>query len=91
VAGIPPLKGFPIFPQPLRLLFGIRGETFDRVARDEISQYDKALYVSLDFDPKPEKFSSDGFHPSEESYRDFAEMMAGRIVERLQTNDEKNA
>jgi len=80
VAGIPPLKGFPLLPQPLRALFGLRGKTFDMAARKMVSQYPWAVYVPLDFDPTPDKFSADGYHPSEESYRMFGQMMADRIA-----------
>ncbi len=85
VAGIPPLRGFPVLPQPLRTLIGFRGEVFDRIARKQISQHPKALHVPLDFEPTPEQFSADGFHPSEASYREFGEMMANRIAERLRS------
>jgi lysophospholipase L1-like esterase len=80
VAGIPPLKGFPLLPQPLRALFGLRGKTFDRAAWKMVSRYPWAVYVTLDFDPTPDKFSADGYHPSEASYRMFGQMMADRIV-----------
>lgn len=39
VAGIPPLKSFPLLPQPLRALFGPRGKTFDRAAWKMVSLY----------------------------------------------------
>ena len=83
VAGIPPLKGFPLLPQPLRALFGLRGDIFDRAARKMVSRYPWALYVPLEFDPTPEKFSADGYHPSEESYTLFGQMMADGIAKRF--------
>lgn len=85
VAGIPPLKGFPVLPQPLRALMGMRGAAFDKIARDQILQHPNALHVPLDFDPEPAQFSADGFHPSEESYRELGEMMASRIADRLKS------
>ncbi len=91
VAGIPPLRGFPILPQPMRALFGIRGETFDRVLRQEIARHQNAIHVPLDFEPEPQMFSADGFHPSEESYQEFGEMMASGIAARLEAKESKNA
>ena len=85
VAGIPPLRGFPVLPQPLRALIGFRGEVFDRSARKLISHYSNALHIPLDFEPTPDQFSADGFHPSEASYRDFGEMTATRIADRLKS------
>jgi lysophospholipase L1-like esterase len=83
VAGIPPLKGFPLLPQPLRALFGLRGKTFDRAAWKMVSRYPWAVYVPLDFDPTPDKFSADGYHPSEKSYREFGLMMATQISKKI--------
>jgi lysophospholipase L1-like esterase len=91
VAGIPPLRGFPVLPQPMRALFSIRGETFDRVARQIIAQHENAIHVPLDFDPQPHMFSADGFHPSEESYHEFGEMVANGIAARLKAIESKNA
>lgn len=85
VAGIPPLKGFPILPQPMRALFGIRGETFDRVAREEILRHENTVHVPLDFEPEPHMFSADGFHPSEESYQEFGGMMAEGMAAKFKT------
>ena len=91
VAGIPPLRGFPILPQPMRALFGIRGETFDGVLRDVIARHKNTIHVPLDFEPEPQMFSADGFHPSEESYQEFGEMMANGIAARLKAIESKNA
>lgn len=85
VAGIPPLKGFPLLPQPLGALFGLRGDLFDRCARKTVARCHRAVYVPLDFDPAPDNFSADGYHPSEASYREFGLMMATRIVEKRNT------
>jgi lysophospholipase L1-like esterase len=85
VAGIPPLKGFPLLPQPLRALFGLRGKIFDNSARKVVSRCPWAVYVPLEFDPTPDKFSADGYHPSEASYTMFGHMMADCITSRFQT------
>ncbi len=91
VAGIPPLRGFPLLPQPLRMLFGIRGETFDTACGRVVSRHPAAIHVPLDFEPYPEMFSPDGFHPSEEGYQEFGEMMARHIVDRFKKNGLENA
>ena len=91
VAGIPPLRGFPILPQPMRALFGIRAETFDRIARAEISRHQNAIHVPLDFEPEPHMFSADGFHPSEESYQELGGMVAQKIAARHKDIKSKTA
>ncbi|MDJ0782578.1 MAG: SGNH/GDSL hydrolase family protein [Desulfosarcinaceae bacterium] len=82
VAGIPPLGGFPLLPQPLRAVFGLRAVSFDIASRRIIARHPLAVHVPLDFDPHPDKFSPDGFHPSEESYAEFGHMVAQRIADR---------
>ncbi len=80
VAGIPPLRGFPLLPQPLRALFGVRGETFDAAAKKLIEKEKQVVYVPLEFEPRPEFFSADGFHPSEPSYKEFGKLMADKLA-----------
>ena len=80
VAGIPPLQEFPLIPQPLRSVFGVRGRFFDMVAREVVAGHAYAVYVPVEFTPGPEKFSSDGYHPSESSYVEFGESVATALV-----------
>jgi lysophospholipase L1-like esterase len=83
LAGIPPLGAFPLLPQPLRALFGLRGRCFDRIAQQAVARQPSALFVPLSFDPRPEQFSADGFHPSIASYRQLGELFADAIARRL--------
>ena len=80
LAGMPPMHGFPLLPQPLRAVFGLRASAFDEIAREVVVVDQNALHVPLDFDPDPAKFSPDGYHPSEESYIEFGRHMAGRLL-----------
>ncbi len=66
--GLPPLGGFPLLPQPLRAVLGTRARTLDASAEAVCAEYDHVLYVPVRFDPRPEKFAADGYHPSEQSY-----------------------
>jgi len=79
VAGMPPLHGFPLLPQPLRATFGMRGRSFDEVAREVTSSCQNSRHVPLDFEPNPRKFADDGYHPSEESYTEFGRYMANEL------------
>ncbi|MBT8049620.1 MAG: SGNH/GDSL hydrolase family protein [Gammaproteobacteria bacterium] len=84
VAGIPPLHGFPLLPQPLRAVLGMRGRVFDEVAREVAEGKQNALHLPLDFDPHPDKFAPDGYHPSEESYPEFGRHVAeGMLASKL--------
>ena len=80
VAGVPPLGKFPLLPQPLRAVAGLRAETFEASCREVISKYPDCIHVPVAFDFSPEKFAADGYHPSEESYRRFGEEMAKGLL-----------
>lgn len=81
VAGIPPLHGFPLLPQPLRAVFGMRGRAFEEAAREVVRPHSRSFHIPLDFEPHPTKFAPDGYHPSEESYAEFGRHMAERLLE----------
>ena len=85
VAGMPPLHGFPLLPQPLRAAFGMRARSFDEIAKTVVDRHENSLHVPLDFEPDPEKFAPDGYHPSEESYSEFGRSMADRLLARKVT------
>ena len=71
----------------MRALFGLRGDTLDGAAREVISNYPTAVHVPLDFEPRPEYFCADGYHPSEDSYRVFGRITAQKIAEQLNVPD----
>lgn len=91
VAGIPPMKDFPLLPQPLRALLGIRAETMDITCRRVIARYPLAVHVPLRFDPQPDRFSADGFHPSEAGYRVFGEAVASLLAEKVKEIEASDA
>ena len=86
VSGMPPLHGFPLLPQPLRATFGMRARVFDEVAREVVAKHPNALHVPVEFDPHPDKFAADGYHPSEESYAEFGRHMAEGLLAMAATN-----
>ena len=88
VAGVPPLHTFPLLPQPLRTLMGIRGETLDIACRRVVARYPRVVHVPLAFDPHPDSFSADGYHPSEHGYQLFGEGVANLLAEKVR---ERNA
>ena len=80
VAGLPPLHDFPLLPQPLRATFGMRARVLDDVARQVIADCENALHVPVDFEPEPERFAPDGYHPSEIGYAEFGRHMAEGLL-----------
>ncbi|MEW6114159.1 MAG: SGNH/GDSL hydrolase family protein [Thermodesulfobacteriota bacterium] len=80
MVGLPPLSKFPLLPQPLRAVMGIRATVFDNVAVQVISMRAGIVHVPLPFDLGLENFSSDGFHPSPSSHRNLGQNIAGNIA-----------
>jgi len=83
VAGLPPLWGFPLLPQPLRYVFGVRARTFDELLRRVVAARDRCYYMATEFEPIPEKFSADGYHPSADSCGVWGEELATWYVENI--------
>jgi len=86
VAGLPPLHEFPLLPEPLRVILGMRARTLDEMLRDVVVAADNSIFIDLDFDASPEKFADDGYHPSVYGYREYGETMARRIASALAGN-----
>lgn len=82
-AGLPPMGTFPLLPQPLRALIGLRAKSFDATAARIVAESPRTVYVPVAFSARAELFSGDGYHPSEAGYRDFAEAVACAILPRL--------
>ncbi len=82
LVGLPPLASFPLLPQPLRAVMGIRARMLDEVAKSEVSRFKSVVHVPIEIDPSPEQFSSDGFHPSPVSYKELGRQVAAAIVSR---------
>ena len=75
-AGLPPMSQFPLPPQPLRFLLGMRAASLDNIAAGIIARYPDALHVPTRIDPGEHSFCEDGFHPSPESCNLWARELA---------------
>jgi lysophospholipase L1-like esterase len=82
VAGLPPMQSFPLLPQPLRALMGLRAKILNAVMQAAIAGHAQAIFVPVEFDPRPDSFAGDGFHPSEASYQEFGRVIAEALVDR---------
>jgi lysophospholipase L1-like esterase len=79
VVGVPPLSSFPLLPQPLRAVIGIRARMLDDAAKVEVSKRKGVIYVPIQTKPSPDQFSPDGFHPSASSYKELGRQVAAAI------------
>ncbi|WP_165950417.1 SGNH/GDSL hydrolase family protein, partial [Actinomadura sp. GC306] len=77
VAGMPPVHRFPAIPQPLRLVLGARARIMDRILCDA-ARSRGAVHAPMDEAMARDRrlFASDGFHPSPDGYRAWAEDLA---------------
>jgi lysophospholipase L1-like esterase len=80
LAGIPPMRGFPLLPQPLRAVAGLRAVAFDLAGREVAGRHPGVVHVPVDFEPDPGRFAADGYHPSLDSYRIFGDAMADSML-----------
>ncbi|GAA2433104.1 SGNH/GDSL hydrolase family protein [Actinomadura vinacea] len=80
VAGMPPVHRFPALPQPLRLVMGGRARAMDRIMR-EVARANGAIHVPMDPGMAADRtlFASDGFHPSPDGYRVWANDLAEAV------------
>ncbi|MBK8286100.1 MAG: SGNH/GDSL hydrolase family protein [Ahniella sp.] len=79
LSGLPPMQSFPLLPQPLRGLSGVRARRFDAIAANLVSSRSRAIHVPLPFELEPDLFAEDGFHPSEIGYA----LLAGEVSRHL--------
>lgn len=82
-AGLPPMDRFPLPPQPLRYCLGLRARQFDELLATAVGSRDGMLHVRTEIDPARHGFCADGFHPSGETYRIWADELAALLAPRL--------
>lgn len=80
LAGIPDMGRFPLLPQPLRSVLGVRSRQLDTAARLTADRLPHVVHVPVEFDLRPDTFSGDGYHPSETSYHAFAGKISDALV-----------
>lgn len=78
VSGLPPMRHFPVLPQPLRWVMGRQTERFDR-ALEAHADGEGVDYIHFALTYRPELMAKDGFHPAPEAYRLWAKQLARHI------------
>jgi lysophospholipase L1-like esterase len=77
-SGVLDLEGCPALPQPLARILGIRSRIIDHKGKVLCAERGALAPVS-EWRVIPENFSEDGFHASEQGYREWADAMADYI------------
>lgn len=78
-AGLPPMSKFPLPPQPLRFTLGLRASDLDAIAASLLEKQANMLHIPTTIDPDHHDFCEDGFHPSAEACKFWAEELAQRL------------
>lgn len=77
---LPPMGKFPVLPQPLRWIIGLRVNRFDAAMAQYQSMRPEVTRLNLDLPLDPTLMASDGYHPGPEIYRLWAEEATEAIL-----------
>jgi lysophospholipase L1-like esterase len=80
ISGLPPLHLTPATPQPLRWYLGRYAHLLDEGLRRWIAPQRNVAYVSLQWASNPKDMAVDGYHPGENQYRVWADLVAESIA-----------
>jgi lysophospholipase L1-like esterase len=82
VAGLPTFSEFPQLPAALSRYLDGRARALDRVAEQVCHPRDRAVWVGSEgMEAGPGFFAVDGFHPSAEGYRQWADWLCSRLFD----------
>jgi lysophospholipase L1-like esterase len=79
VSGVPPIKYFPLLPQPLRWFLGRRADRFDHWLADLVEKRQNTYHIPIAFPHDTSLMASDGYHPKAGVYEQWAGWVADRI------------
>jgi lysophospholipase L1-like esterase len=82
LAGVPDLRRFRTFPQPLRAVLGWHGRGLDRDLRRLAAARPHAVHVAMPDVSWPAVFAEDRFHPNAEAYAAWAAHLAEALYPR---------
>lgn len=85
LTAVPPLAHFHALPQPLRGWFGLRSGLLDQDLQ-QVAATAGAVHIAFDLPMEPRYLAEDGYHPSAQGYRLWAEgivrqMAAARSIQ----------
>ncbi|GGS58765.1 SGNH hydrolase [Planobispora rosea] len=81
VTGMPPVGRFPVLPQPLRAVMGLRARALDHVMAAVAASTLGVTHVRVEVPVEVAGFfAEDGFHPSAAGYETWAEGLAGTLT-----------
>ncbi|MET0285705.1 MAG: SGNH/GDSL hydrolase family protein, partial [Polyangiales bacterium] len=80
-SAVPPMEQFPLLPQPLRSILGLRSSLLDAALIDQLATLRGASHAPLDPLSAAENMASDGFHPNARGYALWAQLLAEALAD----------
>lgn len=77
---VPPMSEFPLLPQPLRSLLGLRASLLDQLLRQQVASFAHATHAPNGPLDAAEHMASDGFHPNARGYALWASLLADHLT-----------
>lgn len=79
ISAIPPMQYFTALPAPLNGYLGRRAQRLNRLTAQLAECADGLYFMPIELGVDPQMLAADGFHPSGQAYRLWAEQVAARI------------
>ena len=79
-SGLPPVRDFPMLPQPLRWALGTRALEFDAALHAWAPTHAHTASVPVNLQAKPADMAVDGFHPGPRIYERWAQALAPTLL-----------
>jgi len=83
LCGLPPMQRFPLLPQPLRWLAGLRAQTFDSIGAALVASREGMHHEPTAYHPEPHEFSPDGYHPNAATQSHWAMLLVDQLRPQL--------
>lgn len=77
---LPPMGKFPVLPQPLRHIIGLRVDRFDAAMAEYQATRPEITRLTMDLPNDPTLMASDGYHPGQKIYALWANEVAKAIL-----------
>lgn len=79
-SGLPRIGDFPLLPNPLRGILGLRGARFDRALQQVAAAHENCFHLPIDLPLERTGMAPDGFHPGAPIYAKWADLAATGIT-----------
>lgn len=79
--GLPPMHAFPLLPEPLRFVLGVRAKMLDLNLERMAKLIPGVFYLKTDLSFEPEYMAVDGYHPSAAAIDVWTRQLASELIQ----------